>query len=56
MKSKTKCTRCNGSKIIEGHCECNMEWRSSGDDDNLGDCICDPDLECPVCNGTGFLE
>ncbi|MDA3916593.1 MAG: ankyrin [Deltaproteobacteria bacterium] len=56
MKSKTICKRCNGRKIIEGHCECNMEWRSSGDGDYWDDCICEPDLECPDCKGTGFIE
>lgn len=56
MKSKITCTRCNGKKIIEGNCECNMEWRSSGDNDYWDDCKCDPDLECPDCKGTGFIE
>ncbi len=56
MKSKITCTRCNGKKIIEGNCECNMEWRSSGDNDYWDDCKCDPDQECPECKGTGFIE
>lgn len=56
MESKKICPTCNGKKIIQGNCECNMEWRGSERDDGWEDCICEPDRECPDCKGTGFVE
>ncbi len=52
---KIKCPDCNGRKIIVGNCECNSEWRSVDADDNVDDCICDPDVECKTCSGTGYI-
>ncbi len=52
---KKKCPDCNGRKIIVGNCECNSEWRTVDADDNVDDCICDPDTECKTCSGTGYI-
>ncbi len=52
---KKVCPDCKGHKTIPGNCECNSEWRSL-DDENVDDCICDPDTKCPTCNGTGYIE
>ena len=56
MEPEKICPMCNGKKTIKGHCECNMEWRSSDGDDNLDDCQCEPDQECPVCKGSGTVD
>ena len=56
MEPKNLCPECNGKKIIQGNCECNMEWRSNDGENRLDDCQCDPDHECPTCSGKGFIE
>ena len=56
MDTKKICPRCNGKKIIEGQCECNMEWRSSDGDGGLEDCQCEPEQECPLCKGVGVVD
>ncbi len=56
MGSKITCPECNGHKFIAGNCECNMEWRTSDSQDGMDDCICEPDQECQICKGTGFIH
>lgn len=56
MKSKNICPECNGKKIIEEKCECNMEWRSNEGENGVDDCRCDPAHECLTCSGKGFIE
>ena len=56
MESKKICPMCNGKKLVKGQCECDMEWRSSDGENNLEDCKCEPDQECPACKGTGFID
>lgn len=53
---KEICPDCKGHKIIVGTCECNSEWRRLDDNNNLDDCICDPDTECETCSGTGYVQ
>lgn len=53
---KMTCPTCLGKKILEGSCECNSEWRGTGDDENVDDCQCAPDVPCPTCSGTGFIN
>ena len=56
-KDKTViCPICQGKKVIEGVCECNMEWRGTAVDDGWEDCQCTPEQECPTCHGTGVSE
>lgn len=52
---KKVCPDCQGSGIIVGTCECNPEWRKTDDDGVVDDCICEPDMECPTCKGTGYI-
>lgn len=56
MGSKKTCPDCKGKKIIVGNCECNMEWRTTDRQDEMDDCICEPDQECQTCEGTGFIH
>ena len=56
QKTENTCPTCQGKKIIEGVCECNMEWRGNKSDDGWDDCQCTPDQECLTCHGTGFVE
>jgi RecJ-like exonuclease len=55
-KTRKKCPECGGKKIIPGVCECNVEWRGSQVDGEWNECKCTPDIPCPICNGTGFIE
>ncbi len=56
MTSQKTCPKCKGRKIIVGNCECNPEWRASDGDDHYDDCQCEPDIDCPQCQGTGVVE
>jgi hypothetical protein len=53
---KKVCPECNGEKVIQGTCECNSEWRGSKVGEEWNDCQCVPQVVCPVCKGTGFVE
>jgi hypothetical protein len=50
------CPTCNGKKVIDGTCECNAEWRGSGNGETADDCQCSPDTPCPTCGGTGRVR
>ena len=52
---KIECPDCKGKKVIVGNCECNSEWRRLEENNQVNDCICDADTECPTCGGTGFV-
>ncbi len=56
MTSEKVCPTCKGKKVLVGNCECNAEWRSTDADDNVDDCICEPDEKCPDCKGTGVVK
>lgn len=56
QKKDTICPTCQGSKVLAGTCECNMEWRGTQNGDNWEDCQCTPDIECSTCQGTGQVE
>ncbi len=53
---KKMCPECNGEKVIRGTCECSSEWRGTKIGDDWNDCQCVPQLTCPLCKGTGFVE
>lgn len=53
---KKVCPECNGEKVIRGTCECSSEWRGTMAGDEWNDCQCVPQVICPVCKGTGFVE
>ncbi len=54
-KKEETCPSCKGEKIIEGVCECDMEWRGNKAGDYMDDCQCSPDEECTTCFGKGYL-
>jgi hypothetical protein len=56
MTSQKICPTCKGKKIIVGNCECNAEWRSMDSEDGFDDCQCEPDVECPECQGKGYKK
>jgi hypothetical protein len=56
QENKKICPTCEGKKIIEGICECDMEWRGTKKEDEWDDCQCTPEQECPSCKGTGFVQ
>lgn len=56
MASEKTCPTCKGKKIILGNCECNAEWRGTGTEESIDDCICEPDTQCPECKGKGYIE
>lgn len=56
MENTRTCPDCNGHKIIVGNCECNPEWRNADGSEMGDDCICEPDVECPTCKGTGVIN
>ena len=56
QENKTTCPMCAGKKVIAGKCECAMEWRGTQNGDNWEDCQCTPEVECPTCHGTGYIE
>jgi len=56
MTSDKVCPTCKGNKIIAGNCECNAEWRSNDKEEEIQDCQCEPDTECPQCRGKGYIE
>ncbi len=57
MAEKKECPECGGEKILPGTCSCDMEWQGTQiNDDEFQDCICAPDIECPSCKGTGYIE
>ncbi len=55
---KEVCPVCRGKKVVDGNCECSMEWRGTGspDGDEWQDCQCTPELECTNCRGTGYVQ
>jgi len=53
---KQDCPQCKGNKIIEGTCECNMEWRGNQLGEDWEDCRCTPDVTCPTCKGKGYMD
>ncbi|MEN8135988.1 MAG: ankyrin [Thermodesulfobacteriota bacterium] len=53
---KKICPTCEGKKVVEGVCECNMEWRGTQQGDDWQDCQCTPELPCKACSGTGFVD
>jgi len=55
-KSKKECPECHGKKVITGECSCDMEWQGTQIGDEYEDCMCAPEQECPLCNGTGYVE
>jgi hypothetical protein len=56
QETKKVCPTCQGKKVIEGVCECNMEWRGTQKGDEWEDCQCTPEQECATCSGTGFVD
>lgn len=56
MGQKTICPACDGKKVIEGICECNIEWRGTQSDNEWQDCQCTPEQECTTCHGTGVVD
>ena len=56
QNNQTVCPTCNGNKILEGNCECSMEWRGTQVGDEWEDCQCTPDQPCPTCSGTGYVD
>ena len=56
QKTKKVCPTCQGTKVIAGICECNMEWRGNQKGDEWEDCQCTPEQECPTCSGTGVVD
>lgn len=56
MSEKKKiCPECAGKKVIPGTCVCDSEWRGTKVMDGFEDCQCTPDIECPVCHGSGYV-
>jgi hypothetical protein len=55
-KIKKECPECCGEKVIAGTCVCNSEWRGSQAGDDWDECQCTPELPCPTCNSSGFVE
>ncbi len=55
MAEQKVCPECAGEKKIGGTCECNMEWRGNQQGDDWEDCLCSKEVDCPVCNGAGFI-
>ena len=55
MENETNkiCPVCQGKKVVQGICECNMEWRGTQTGDNWEDCQCTPEEVCVSCHGTG---
>lgn len=58
MTTKNKiCPTCQGKKVINGTCQCSMEWRGNPrEDGGMDDCRCTAEQKCPTCNGTGQLK
>ncbi len=55
-QAKKVCPTCQGKKVVEGICECSMEWRGNQGENEWEDCRCTPDQECVNCHGTGYVE
>ena len=53
---KNICPECDGKKVLSGTCTCDMEWRGTQQGEDWDDCQCTQETECPVCNGTGFVD
>ena len=53
---KQICPECRGEKVVKGNCECHSEWRTTDENGQVDDCICEPDQECPACGGTGYVN
>lgn len=50
------CPECNGKKVVQGSCVCNMEWRGTmNEQGEMTDCQCVSEVECPACGGTGYI-
>ena len=56
QKTKKECPECCGQKVIPGTCVCNSEWRGTQAGTDWNECQCVPEVPCPICNGTGYLE
>ncbi|MBF0345042.1 MAG: ankyrin [Nitrospirae bacterium] len=56
LENEIVCPECKGKKTIEGDSVCNMEWRGNKPDDELNDCITEPEKECPTCHGRGYIR
>ena len=59
MAQETKkivCPTCQGEKVVKGVCQCSMEWRGTQVGDEWQDCQCTPELECPTCHGSGYVN
>ncbi|MDH5298093.1 MAG: ankyrin [Desulfobulbaceae bacterium] len=55
-KNQKPCPTCQGKKVIDGRCECSMEWRGTKQDDQWEDCQCSPEQPCPTCQGRGQVD
>jgi hypothetical protein len=56
QENKKICPTCQGKKVVQGTCECDVEWRGTQRGDEWEDCQCTPEVVCPVCHGKGFVE
>ncbi len=56
MAEKKECPECGGKKVLPGTCSCDQEWQGTQIDEEFQDCICAPEVKCPACNGTGYVE
>ena len=56
QKNMKICPICQGEKVVEGVCECAMEWRGTQKGDDWEDCQCTPEQQCTACQGTGFVQ
>lgn len=55
-KEKKICPECEGRKVVEGVCTCDMEWRGTQSGDDWEDCQCSQEVKCPLCNGKGYVD
>ncbi len=54
-KKQKECPMCRGEKTLPGTCVCDSEWRGTQTEEDWNDCQCNPDIECTLCHGTGFI-
>ena len=55
MPTKKVCPTCKGRGTVPGNCACDAEWRVNDGESKIDDCICEPDMTCPDCKGTGYV-